>query len=857
MTGPRTHFIQSRQMDFFTTAELTKQMGTSPNLWWITLVKELIDNSLDAAESVGIDPVISVTIDEDSFSIQDNGPGIPDKVIEGSIDYGVRVSDKNLYVSPSRGRQGNALMCLYAVPFCLNGKQARVDIHANGTCHQIDISLNQILQQPEVIDTKSKSDFIENGTFIKIHDVDLATSLNFEQERISTKREYVNLIRLFAVCNCHANFKLIFDGESMSWHRTGPQEKWTPDKPLVSHWYNHESFDGFLAATIHQNPDMSVNQFLGKFDGLKSTPKWKTVCTAVDIHSRDGLKQFVTDKDIDRVLSCRLLDAMKEQAKEVPSKSLGNLNADHVEKNWRSCESKIYEHASLKSKKDYFGLPYTIDVFFQALEGLRYKRPDICLNNSVLIDGYIRDSSSFFHETFVEHGDEVRLLIHVACPHFDFSGMGKNSLSLPDAIRSDLIGLIKKVCIPWTRLKKLKRRNQKAMAKDAIKREKESNVKITQKDAAFQVMEQSYMDASSQNTLPANFRQIYYQARPHILRLAGVDRLGDDYFRELVTEYQALNPASTKDWNVAYDPRGHLVEPFTGRKIPMGTLGVKDYIQAWNGVSIFEGGTFSPPEISDPNIEIIGHQGRYKFALFIEKEGFQPLFEVSKIQERYGVAILSTKGMSNRAARFLVENLSINGVTVFVLRDFDKSGFTIAKTLSTNTKTYQFEHKPNVIDLGFRLEDIQGLEHEPVTYQGVNSPRESIISSGATQEEADLLVQGGYKNNWHGIRVELNAMPSKQFIHFIEKKLEDHGVKKVVPDENVLRGAYQKFKLASKKRKFLHEVMEKFMPEIRKELAGYETEDIDVPDDLKQKVLSLMAGKNNTLPWEDALTRLI
>jgi len=72
-----------------------------------------------------------------------------------------------------------------------------------------------------------------------------------------------------------------------------------------------------------------------------------------------------------------------------------------------------------------------------------------------------------------------------------------------------------------------------------------------------------------------------------------------------------------------------------------------------------------------------------------------------------------------------------------------------------------------------------------------------------------------------------------------------------------LRGAYQKFKLASKKRKFLHEIMEKFMPEIRKELAGYETENIDVPDDLKQKVLSLMAGKNNTLPWEDALTRLI
>lgn len=42
----------------------------------------------------------------------------------------------------------------------------------------------------------------------------------------------------------------------------------------------------------------------------------------------------------------------------------------------------------------------------------------------------------------------------------------------------------------------------------------------------------------------------------------------------------------------------------------------------------------------------------------------------------------------------------------FVLRDFDKAGFSIAGTLSRDNDRYQFEHSVQVIDLGLRLEDV-------------------------------------------------------------------------------------------------------------------------------------------------------
>ena len=74
----------------------------------------------------------------------------------------------------------------------------------------------------------------------------------------------------------------------------------------------------------------------------------------------------------------------------------------------------------------------------------------------------------------------------------------------------------------------------------------------------------------------------------------------------------------------------------------------------------------------------------YRFALFIDKEGFWPLLERAKIAGRYDLAILSTKGMSNTAARMLLEALADENVTILVTHDFDKSG--LAQTFPALTK---------------------------------------------------------------------------------------------------------------------------------------------------------------------------
>src|SRR5262245_16624904 len=108
----REVFETTRQLEYFSEKELSMQLGAAPARWGVVLIKELVDNALDACETARITPEIGITLTADGLTVTDNGPGLPPGLIERSLDYDVRVSDKTCYVSPSRGQLGNALKCL-------------------------------------------------------------------------------------------------------------------------------------------------------------------------------------------------------------------------------------------------------------------------------------------------------------------------------------------------------------------------------------------------------------------------------------------------------------------------------------------------------------------------------------------------------------------------------------------------------------------------------------------------------------------------------------------------------------------------------------------------------------------------
>jgi len=191
----RTTFTTNRRLEFFSERELTIQIGHPRQLWAVAILKELIDNGLDACEISAVKSRIEVCVEDAAFSVKDNGPGLPTDILVRSLDYGTRTSDKVQCVSPTRGRLGNALKCVWAAPFVINGRHGRVDVAAHKTLHQVHVRLDAIGQKPKIERTEQKS-VVKSGTFFRLHWPEVASCLGAQENGDSYNAD--RLLRAYA-----------------------------------------------------------------------------------------------------------------------------------------------------------------------------------------------------------------------------------------------------------------------------------------------------------------------------------------------------------------------------------------------------------------------------------------------------------------------------------------------------------------------------------------------------------------------------------------------------------------------------------------------------------------------------------
>jgi hypothetical protein len=390
-----------------------------------------------------------------------------------------------------------------------------------------------------------------------------------------------------------------------------------------------------------------------------------------------------------------------------------------------------------------------------------------------------------------------------------------------------IIAVAEAVTKKWAKQRKAEERHATALSNRRYAMTRRHSITI--KEAAWQVMEEAYLKASAGGTLPAHARQIMYAARPLILAMVeDKDQLGDAYFTQtLLPDYVEQNACG---WNVVYDARGHFTEPHTKEEVPLGTLHVRSYL-----------GRVGNHKVEEPNFTVrekryptLGPKNRYGAILFIEKEGFLPLFEAVKLAERYDLAIMSTKGMSVFAARALIDRLP--GIPVLVAHDFDKAGFSIVGTLKQSSRR-GFRYNSNVIDIGLRLADIDGLVSEPAPITNEYKARANLRANGATPEEIEFLLQE---------RVELNAFASDKLVAWLEGKLAEHGIKKVIPDDATLAAAYQR----ASEYAAVQEAIDEAVAEQRKTATA-----ATVPDNLRALITERLKAEP-TLTWDAAVAEI-
>jgi DNA topoisomerase VI subunit B len=358
----RVTFKTSREVDFFSERELVTQTGHGKDEWPLVIVKELLDNALDACEEADIAPVISVTADAGGITVSDNGPGLPETTLKAALNFAVRASSREAYVSPCRGAQGNALKTLLPMPWVLDPSHGKMVVTAHGKRHEITCGADPISQRAVVNDdatdlAKSKNLQTRGG---KIKQVLSGTTVRLEWSPREAGADedgpppawelwpfdfdpfvprrmnglFRGLVEGFAVFNPHATITLDWFGEKTTWQATDPAwKKWKPHQPTSPHWYELRHLERLIGAYItHEREvgaDRLVSEFIAEFDGLTGSGKRTKVLTEAGL-KRAKLSDLVRGGRLDSERIALLLAAMQEHTRPVNPKLLGMIGEDHL-----------------------------------------------------------------------------------------------------------------------------------------------------------------------------------------------------------------------------------------------------------------------------------------------------------------------------------------------------------------------------------------------------------------------------------------------------------------------------------------------------------------------------------------------
>jgi DNA topoisomerase VI subunit B len=434
----RTTLVTSRLLDFFTRKELVAQSGHEPHAWPLVVLKELLDNSADATEDAGIAPEISVRVDNKGIAVMDNGPGISQETVAKILDFSVRVSSREGYVSPTRGAQGNALKTLLAMPFVLNNqKDGRVIIDACGVRHTIRVRVDRIRQEPVVQHDKEKGTIVKTGTSVHIEWPDSACSIL--QNR---RRRFLQIADDYTFLNPHLSLTVDWFGEKSQVKASNPKwAKWLPSDFTCAHWYKAEHLErlaaGYIAQDIDRNhKERTVREFVAEFSGFTGSAKQKKVLEATGL-ARLGLSALRNGDGLDHQRVAQLLKTLKEHSKPIKPAALGVIGRDHLEERFAGLGANLetFEYKKITGFSDEDSLPFVVETAFAYCPDRGRRRLITGVNWAPGIVNPFRQLGRFGQslDTVLEaqrsgRDEEVVMMMHLAYPRVEFTDRGKSAV---------------------------------------------------------------------------------------------------------------------------------------------------------------------------------------------------------------------------------------------------------------------------------------------------------------------------------------------------------------------------------------------------------------------------------------------
>jgi hypothetical protein len=341
-----TAYSLNREFDFVRMDGLRRATGRPPHEWDLYILKELLDNALDADEvewrkdvtrlpyiqvCIGYIPVPELKSQQLSIEVG-NRAAFPIEQVPDIFDTKRYTSRKAFIKGLTRGALGNALKTLLGIPYVMHNRTAGdwklalkpLSIKSRSSEYLPRYHVDTLAQTVKMTCERNTCAFVD-GTSISVG-LD-----HFGQEQPRTLAEIRTFAWQYHLCNPHAtmSWSVIIDEEE--WEEVyEPDPQWTNKFRGIApiHWYSLTAFQDVLAALYREQQATSSDNFLA-LDSVS--------CRFVDpedVITTEHLSPFqpacLTSDDISGATSEKLYKMMRRATPRFDASRLGAIGSEHI-----------------------------------------------------------------------------------------------------------------------------------------------------------------------------------------------------------------------------------------------------------------------------------------------------------------------------------------------------------------------------------------------------------------------------------------------------------------------------------------------------------------------------------------------
>jgi hypothetical protein len=348
-------FSFNREFDFVRLDGLQRAAGRPAHEWDLYIVKELVDNALDADETLWRDdpahfPRVDIRMEyipiperqaQQLYIQVGNRAMFPVAQIEDIFATGWYTSRKAFMKGLTRGSLGNALKTLLGIPYVLRNRVAS-DWKPDLKPMAIICGGKEFLPRYEVNSTTQTIQFKCDSSDVRFPEGTIfRVGLDhFEQEMPRTLAQVALLAQQYRLCNPHAEFTWSVEIGGEEWQvQHAPVAGWSGKFLGVApiQWYSHTAFQDLLGALYRKQfgerpegllPVEAICRCFAGFDVTASTDRATRKC--IDAIAESCGRTGLTRSEIETQAASRLYRALCDHSARFDSNLLGRLGADHV-----------------------------------------------------------------------------------------------------------------------------------------------------------------------------------------------------------------------------------------------------------------------------------------------------------------------------------------------------------------------------------------------------------------------------------------------------------------------------------------------------------------------------------------------